>query len=174
MMKIFRGIGKAVVTMIGMFVVVLVLAVACSGDNGNTDTQEVTSETTKQETKAEQRKEEPSEFKEVVLVDNEYCKITITGIADSFGGYGYNTLVENKCNEPLLIGFNDVSVDGMMCDPCWATEVMAGKKDKREMVWYDDSIKSMDDLINIEGTFTISNADTWNSLGEVQVVINNK
>ena len=36
MMKIFRGIGKAVVTIIGIFVVILVLAVACSGGGSST------------------------------------------------------------------------------------------------------------------------------------------
>ena len=55
-----------------------------------------------------------------------------------------------------------------------ATEIMPGKKDKVELVWYDDSIKSMDDLVNIEGTFNISNADNWNTLGKEQVIINKK
>ena len=152
------------------------IVIGCSSDD--VDTQEVTSEpmqeVTSESKQAEEPKEETKAFKEVVLVNNEYCKIVITGIADSFCGYGYNTLVENKSDIPLLIGFNDVSVDGMMCEPCWATEIMPGKKDKVELVWYDDSIKSMDDLVNIEGTFNISNADNWNTLGKEQVIINKK
>ena len=57
----------------------------------------------------------------------------------------------------LMVSIDDVSVNGVMNDPFWATEVAPGKTAYSNMGWYingdtNKNVKSLEDLKNIEGT----------------------
>ena len=100
---------------------VLCLALAaCGGAEGNT-TGSVNS--TQESTK-------PSgTSKEQVLVEDENITVKFTGTQeDSLWGYTVKVYLENNTEKDLMFSVDDVSVNGYMCDPFWASTVAAGKK----------------------------------------------
>ena len=155
----------------------LVIAGCMVGCSSEQVVQEETPEQVQQveqQVKEEEKKEEKKEMN-VVIVDNKYCSITVTGLyEDDIWGYGYEILVENKSDVNLLIGANDVSVNGMMCDPFWADTVSAGKKAKGKIAWNEEDVSSLDELIDVEMTFHISDDETWDTLAEEKVILNIK
>jgi hypothetical protein len=71
-----------------------------------------------------------------VVVDNEYCTFTITKVEDDpVWGVTLKVLCENKSDKNLTFSWEDVSVDGYMIDPLWATSVAAGKKDNSSITF---------------------------------------
>ncbi|MBR1780962.1 MAG: hypothetical protein IJ751_06125, partial [Oscillospiraceae bacterium] len=64
---------------------------------------------------------------ETVLVDDDHCAFTITGIKDSRSSVELNVQCENRTDLVLIFSWNNTTVNGCVCDPFWATEVAAGK-----------------------------------------------
>lgn len=141
----------------------------CSSDGSTNNTEDT-------QVKTESKQEEPKEMNKV-LVDDEYCTITMTGYYEdtTWSEAGFKVTIVNKSDKNLLIGVENVSVDGTMEDPFWATTVAAGKESNEKIYWYtnseDNNIKSVDDLKNIEMTFNISDDDSWDRYGEYKVNI---
>ena len=99
---------------------------------------------------------------------------------DYFKEIGYEVKIVNKTKDKdLLIGINDVSVDGEMNDPFWATTVTAGNKTTQKIYWWtgeeenetNHNVKSLKDLKNVEGTITISDDKNLDSMGEYKINI---
>lgn len=66
---------------------------------------------------------------EMVIVDDENCTFTITGIANNEHlGMQLEVFCENKTDRSLIFSWDSVSVCGVMYDPFWGEEVAAGKK----------------------------------------------
>ena len=156
--------------LIGIGVCGVIVGGLLFGCDSSTEENVVEDNATKQEQQVE--KQEQPKYEGEVVIDNEFIKMTILGESEGMFGYGYEVLIENKTDKSLLIGYNDVSVDGMMNDPFWATEVTAGKKVKSTIEWSDESITSMADLKNIEGIIHISDEETWDTLAEVELNLN--
>ena len=99
-----------------------------------------------------------------VLFDNEQCAMTVTGI-DPDGDWGYTVRVylENKTDEQLTFSCEDVSVNGIMCDPFWATEVAAGKTGNSEISWSEELFKEngIDEVEAIELPVHVRSTDNW-------------
>ena len=94
MMKIFRGIGKAVVTIIGIFVVILVLAVACSGGGSST----------KDDVSGKITSDKKYEFVEEPIMTNE-----------GYGSYYVKGIIKNNTNidkDYVQISFTLYDADG--------------------------------------------------------------
>lgn len=78
----------------------------------------------------------PIVFEETVLIDNEHCNVTVTAIdADASWGYTLKVSIENKTELDLMFSLDHVSVNGYMCDPYWANTVLAGMKDKEDIIF---------------------------------------
>lgn len=70
-----------------------------------------------------------ADFKETTLIDNDTCTVKITSINEKgLLGYTLNLYLENKTDKELMFSLNNVSVNGFMCDPLFATIVAAGMK----------------------------------------------
>lgn len=108
------------------------------------------------------------EFTELVGVDNDYCLIKITGIdTDNMWGYTLNVQLENRSADTnYTFAIDSAAINGVRCDPLFATDVAAGKKANEEINFIsDDMLKDngVGDFTDIELTFSVSDADDWMS-----------
>lgn len=79
---------------------------------------------------------------ETVLLENDSCKITLTGIEpDNMWGYTLRIQLENKtADKTLVFSVDKASVNGLDSDPFFASEVSAGKKANEEVSFYDSTL----------------------------------
>lgn len=105
----------------------------------------------------------------IVVVDNEFATFIVKSVFyDEFWeSYGLKVFLENKTDKPLMFSWEDVSVNGYMCDPFWASEVAGGKKENTEICWYLTSFEENDidytQIADIEFKMWVYNTDeeTW-------------
>lgn len=172
-MKKERRIAVLIVVMI---LAICVLASACgggsssSGANSNTS---VASEQTKEEAPAETENEEQTpepekeeKVEELIVVDNEYCTMKITGVdPDDFFGFALKVYLENKTDVPLMFSVDNCSVNGFMMDPFWAEEVAAGKKSNGSISWFSSDFEEngIEKVEEIEMEIRIYNSEDWSA-----------
>ena len=105
-------------------------------------------------------------FEEMVLVDDENCtfKITATG-TDSIWGYTLKVFLENKTDLDLMFSLEDVSVNGYMCDPFWASSVAAGKKANEEISFFDSDFEKngITEVSEITFTLNVYDSNDWSA-----------
>ncbi|WP_343348547.1 hypothetical protein [Terrisporobacter petrolearius] len=116
---------------------------------------------------------------ETVVLDNKYCKMVITKTYEdkTWNEVGFKVTIENKTDKDLLIGAEDVSVNGYMNDPVWAVNVTAGNKVNSKISWLtnnedNNNVKSVDDLKNVKMSMSISDNNTLDTLTKEKVTIN--
>lgn len=100
-------------------------------------------------------------------------EITVLGLEmDAFWGPTMYLEIENRSKDDILIGFNDVAVNGYMMDPFWATTVTAGNKSRETVTWLDASCveNNIEDIETVEGYFSISNDDTWDKIVDTPTI----
>jgi len=119
----------------------------------------------------ETTKNENNNFTKKVILDNYVCKFTVLEPVEdeSMKTVGYKVLVENKTNDTISVGLQDVSVDGVMNDPMWAVDVTAKNKAYSQVEWITNSstnenVKSIEDIKDVKGRVYIMNADTGEEL----------
>ena len=141
-----------------MFLLMVVLSisfVACGSDTTTNTETNGTTETAEQDV-------QEAKFEEVVFVDDENCTFKITGVnADSMWGYTLDVNLDNKSDKNLMFAAEDVSVNGYMCDPFWATTVQAGKKAKSEINFFKENLTELgiEDVEEIEFTLRVYDED---------------
>ena len=88
---------------------------------------------------------------------------------DALLGYGVNVFLENKTDKELMFSVSEVSVNGYMCDPFWATTVSAGKKANEQITFFKSDLEAngIDDVEEI--TFTLNIYDNADWLAEYLV-----
>lgn len=104
-------------------------------------------------------------FEEIVVVDNTECMVKITGIdADNMWGYSLKAQLENKSAEKTyMFSVESAAINGVQCEPMFATEVAAGKK-ANENISFSDSILEENGVIeytDIELTFRVYDSNDW-------------
>ncbi len=108
---------------------------------------------------------EPEEtFEEIVLVDDEKITLKITDVTqDPIWGYTWNVFVENKTEQELMFTVQNVSVNGFMCDPFWATAVDAGKKSNSTVSWLDSTLEEngIEKVEEITFTLRVYDSNDW-------------
>lgn len=126
---------------------------------------EKTPETEKEE-KSNEAEKAGYTLSDEVIVDDENCRFTIKKAEDS-GIWGFTIKVscENKtADQTLMFSLDNVSVNGYMSDPFWATEVSAGKIANEEILFGKivcaDSIQTADE---IRFTLFVYDADDWDA-----------
>ena len=131
----------------------LLLLVSCSSDNntGNTTNND---NNTNDNTGTSNDETEPVSFEEIVVVDNEEAKITLTALdPDNMWGYTVKVLLENKSTDKsYMYSIESASVNGVMITPLFATTVEPGKMANEEINLMDDLISSHlnDEITDIE------------------------
>lgn len=104
-------------------------------------------------------------FTQLVAVDNEECAIKITGIdPENFWGYAVKVQLENKsADKTYMFSVESAAINGVECDPLFATEVSAGKKANEEITFFDSEFEEIDigDYTDIELTFRVYDSKDW-------------
>ena len=130
-------------TMTFLLAAVLCLALAACGGAGNDTTGTVNPSKPAGSSSSAQEDTKPSGTnKEQVLVDDENITVKITGTQeDSLWGYTVKIYLENNTDKELMFSVDDVSVNGFMCDPFWASTVAAGKKANEKITFSEAAFK---------------------------------
>ncbi len=137
------------------------------GENQNEETEEAKDENQNEETEEAkgENQEASTEFQEVVAVDNDQCTIKITEIdPDNLWGYTLKAMLENKSSDKTyMFAVETASINGVECDPAFATEVTAGSKSNNEINFTTDTLEENDigDFTDIELTFRVHDSDDW-------------
>ena len=101
------------------------------------------------------------------LLDNDKLLIVLGDKVEGSNYVGYRLYMENKTDKYIYVGVDNGSVDGYMTYVNMQGSIIApGKRSHAEMrvSTKNTDVKSLDDLKNIEGSFTISsNSDGTNS-----------
>lgn len=128
----------------------------------------------KVETETSKPEEDPFEGIESLCIWNmNGIKITVLGLEmDGFYGPEMYIEIENNTNNNLLFGIEDVSVNGYMMDPYWATSVASGKKARETIYWFEETCieNGVEDIYRVECVFHISNEDTWTTVIETPTI----
>lgn len=142
--------------------------VACSGGTTvveSNDAENPSSESSDILEKDTTTKDEEIAFEEQVVVDNEECKITITGIdPDDVWGFTLKALLENKsADKTYMFAVETAAINGVVCDPFFASEVAAGKK-ANENISFSSTVlddNGITEYTDIELTFRVYDSDDW-------------
>lgn len=79
---------------------------------------------------------------DIVLFDNESCKMIVTGYeVDEIWGYTMNVYLENKTDKDMMFSTDGVAVNGFMCDPFWGEMVKAGKRSNTSITWSETTFE---------------------------------
>ena len=105
-------------------------------------------------------------FTEVIAVDNDECSIKINGIgADNFRGwFTLKAQLENKSTEKTYVfSVESAAINGVQCNPFFASEVAAGKKSNDEISFPDSDLEKngVGDYTDIELTFHVYDSNDW-------------
>lgn len=148
---------------------------ACGGDvtgnntnssenNNSTNSSQNDSTNNGQNSNKDDKKNEIS-FIEIVAVDNDECTIKITDIdPDNLWGYTLKVQLENKSTDKTyMYSVESASINGVQCDPFFATEVAAGKKSNNEISFSDSDLEDngVGDYTDIELTFRVYDSNDW-------------
>lgn len=118
---------------------------------------------------------------DIVLVDDDYVKITYQGMETDTKYYMVfplvaNFLIENKTDKSICVtaGAMDLSVNEFMCDAGLYTELNGKKKTNTELCFTEESLKqahitSPYDITEMEWTFHVIEEGTYNTLENVPV-----
>lgn len=104
---------------------------------------------------------------DLILFDNDLCSMRVTGVdPDDLWGYALKVTLVNKTDTNLMFSTANVSIDGVMCNPYWASEVAAGKSSNEEISWMtstleDAGITDMDAIESIELPITVYDSDDY-------------
>lgn len=105
-----------------------------------------------------------SKDSDTVLADNEYVTVIVTGYEeDEIWGYTVNYYLVNKTDKELMISVDDVSVNGYMLDPYYATTLAPGFTAFSDMYWSEDSFEEngIDNVEEIEMTLQVYDYSEW-------------
>ena len=133
---------KLIVILAALALIVSAGCAAAPAETTTVPTQQTTVPTTEVTTVPETTiPETTAAVAELTLVDNEHCTVIIKSYdGDALLGYGVNVYLENKTDKELVFSLGEVSVNGYMCDPFWATTVSAGKKANEQItLWISKS-----------------------------------
>ena len=144
----------------------LLLSMAACGSAPTASSEDNISSNVKVQPKETEPKqtEPPIVFQETVIVDNENVTFKITAIEnDSIWGYTLKVFLENKTEKDLMFTVNNVSVNGYMCDPFWATTVTAGMKSNEKIQFSSDSfeLNGINAVTDIEFKLDIYDSNDW-------------
>ncbi len=157
-------------TLILILTLMMLLSACESAPEQETSAPEASGETTSDTTKATTppTTEAPEAvFEEIVLADDENVTVKITAVEeDSLWGYTLKVYLENNTDKELMYTLDEVSVNGFMVDPYWATTVASGKKANSTIHFMDTALEENGITEIEEITFTLRICDNGDWLAD--------
>ncbi len=82
---------------------------------------------------------------------------------NSFWGADLYLFIENNSKKDLIIQVRNVSINGLMVDPIFSSEVLSQKKAYDSITFFESELtkNNITDIHEIELSFSFINADTW-------------
>ena len=168
---------KLIALLLALLMVVLFAACAASDADDDSDKEDDVKQEEKDNEANDDEEEEGKDkdeqdlgeisFTEQVVVDNDECVITITGIEpDGDWGYTLKAELENKSSDKTyMFSVDSASINGVVTDPYFASDVAAGKKAREDISFMDENLEKNDigEYTDIELTFSVSDADDWSA-----------
>lgn len=99
-----------------------------------------------------------------IIIDNEFVTATVIGYdEDDIWGYTVRLFLQNKADSEVMFSVDEVSVNGYMADPFWATSVLPGTCAFSSMSWSDTTFDEcgITDVEEIEMLFRVYNNEDW-------------
>ena len=112
----------------------------------------------------DKNKPAPITFQEQVLVDNEACKLQITGIEpDGEFGYTLNATLENKSSEKTYVfALTDSSVNGVVANSIFGMELTPGETVNESICIGDEELQeALGDFTDICISFKVYDPEDW-------------
>lgn len=101
---------------------------------------------------------------DTVIFENENVAAIVTGYEeDTIWGYAANIYLVNKTDTSVMFSADDVSVNGFMCDPFFATTVNANSCAFKQISWSHDSLSEnkIEKVEEIEMTMRAYDSNNW-------------
>lgn len=115
------------------------------------------------------------EFEGITVVDNDECLIQITEIdPDNTLGYGLKTTLENKSAEKTyMFSVVTASIDGVVCDPVFASQVAPGKKANEEITFSTSTLEKngLTRFTDIELGICVYDTNNWMAGNIVEEIV---
>ncbi len=111
---------------------------------------------------------------DVVLVDNEFCTVILTGTdPDSTWGYALNVYIENKTDASITVSAADAVINGFAIDPYWTQTVAAGKRSYTDISWFETALEEngIETVENIRMTLRAYDPATWQDCFRQEITI---
>lgn len=85
---------------------------------------------------------------------------------DGYYGPTLTFLLENRTDKTLVVGTDDVSVNGVMCEPYWSVTVPAGKTAYSQCSWWEDDLEDarIETMETVELPFEVYDDDTYDTM----------
>ncbi len=116
-------------------------------------------------------------FDGLEVVNNDECSIEITGIEDTRSGYTLKAELENKsADKTYMFAVYDAYINGVACDPFFASTVAPGKKSIESITFSSSSTSTLDeagvgDYADIELSFRVYDSDDWTADDVVNMTV---
>lgn len=112
-----------------------------------------------------------------IIVNNEQVTATVIGYdEDNIWGYTVMLFLQNKTDSEVMFSVEEVSVNGYMADPFWATSVLPGKCAFSSMSWSDTTLDEcgITDVEEIEFLFRAHDYEDWmaDDLANESIILN--
>lgn len=109
-----------------------------------------------------------------LAIDQDGYKVIVKKLdsEDSFWGADIYVYVENNSDKDVTIQTRDVSINGVMTEPMFSCEVLAGKKafDTITFLQSDLDDNKITDITDMELYFTIFDSNSWDTLVDTDIV----
>ena len=145
--------NKKILTLLSIGIVSISLVACSSEENEKVETGNAT----QVEESTEEVSNVESESTEVVLVDDDTIKATVTEKTVDVFGAGYNITIENKTDKKIIVQTRETSLDGVMEEPIFSEEITAGKTAKGMIQFMN--ITELENLKNLEGKLVVLDED---------------
>ena len=131
-------------------------------DSQTSESQATTAMSEEAAAAAEYRLKE-ADYPETVLVDNDYCKLTVHSIqANDDSYYSLKATVENKSDKNIAFVFQNGTLNGYMIDPVWSAIIPAGTTSEESIGFYkgDIMLTGADEVTEIRTNLKGFDSDT--------------
>lgn len=111
----------------------------------------------------------PDKNNDSVIYEDETVKITYTGIEESYST-DVKLTIENLSEQKIIVQARDVSINGIMANPIFSSNVSAGKKANDSMSFYNLKDDGIDKIETIELSFHIFDEDSWDTIIDTEPI----
>lgn len=103
----------------------------------------------------------------VTVIDNDQFLISVNSFTNTsfLYCYGLSVTLENRTENAVMFTVHDVEVNGLSCNPYWASETAAGDRKSETIGWFADTFEqnNIEHVHEIKMTFVAYDPSTLNA-----------